>query len=493
MTQPPDIPGRPIDEVFLANAGNDLNASDTGNTKIFVRLFRDILRYSPELDQWYIWSGTHWEPDVLGQVFELTERVVVQIRLNAMALPDEGPDGEGARTAMLRHALKTESEGSRRKIVSMAESSPTLVIRLEDIDAFDDRITTPGGVINLLTGEITKPKPEDLSTSCTLVRYDPDRKSRELERYLDTFMPDPEDQLVLFGVLGTALRGGNATRMLPLLLGPTTSGKSQLMAAVDKILRGYCCSIPVSVFRGNLDDKPRPDLVKAMRKRIAYASEAAKSWELHSDQVKRLTGGDSIPFRNLYSQAIEAVPHFTPLIIANEMPRVKGADDAFRRRMIVIRFNQTISQGQEDSRIRERFVNDDDCLTALFTRMVDGARSPLFVHGIDWMTLPERYVNALADAFDEVDHVGSFLLWITEEGGLTKAPLDTPASGCAQASQLHAAYKYWIARHGDRSDRESALNLKDFGAALRTRGWESGRSSGIRWLGYELKFSSSWL
>jgi P4 family phage/plasmid primase-like protien len=477
----------------MANSENDLNASDTGNTKIFVRLFKDLIRYSPELGQWYIWSGTHWEPDVLGQIFELTERVAVQVRRNAMLLTDEGPDGDTARAAALRHALKTESEGSRRKIISMAESSPQLVVPLDEIDSFDDRLTTPSGVVNLLTGEITPHRPEYLSTSCTLVPYDPDVKSKELERYLETFMPDPTDQAVLFGVLGTALRGGNAARMLPLFLGPSTSGKSQLMAAVDRILRGYCCSIPVSVFRGNLDDKPRPDLVKAMRKRIAYASEAAKSWELHSDQVKRLTGGDSIPFRNLYSQAIEAVPHFTPFIIANEMPRVRGADDAFRRRMIVVRFNNTISQGKEDSRIRERFVSDTACLTALLSRMIDGARSPLFVNGIDWMTLPEKFVNALADAFDEVDHVGSFLLWMTEEGHLAKAPVDAANSSCVKASQLHSAYRYWATQHGDRSDRESLLSQRDLGAALRTRGWESAMSAGTRWVGYQLGGTMAWL
>lgn len=487
----PEIPSRPLDEIFLANAANDLNASDTGNTKIFIRLFRKILRYSPELEQWYIWSGTHWEPDVLGHVFELTERVAVQIRLNAMDLPAEGDDS--ARAAMLRHALRTESDASRRKIVRMAESAPELVVKLEDIDAADNLITTPSGVVDLLTGTVRPSRPEDLATSCTLVPYDPDVKSKELDRYLDTFMPDPEDQAVLFGALGTALRGGNSARMLALLLGPSTSGKSQLMAAVDKILRGYCCSVSVSVFRGNLDDKPRPDLVKAMRKRIIYASEASKSWQLHSDQVKRLTGGDSIPFRNLYEGAIEAVPHFTPFIVANEMPQVKGADDAFRRRMIVIRFNQTISQAQEDPRIRERFTSDPACLTALLTRMIDGARSPLFINGIDWMSLPEKFVNALADAFDEVDHVGSFLLWMIEEGSLEKTDVDAPASGCAQASQLHSAYRFWLHQHGDRGDRESALSLKDFNAALRTRGWESGRSSGIRWLGYRLQSRMEWL
>jgi putative DNA primase/helicase len=484
-----------VDELIRLNRDDDVNLTDTGNAKRFVQLFRDIVRYAPETDVWLVWNGTHWEPDVTGKVFGLTAGVVREIRAEAMLLPDEPGEGGGMspRQRMLQFAFRTESEGSRRKILTVAPEDPAVVVRTEQLNAMPHLIAAPNGTIDLNTGDLIPSAPEHLSTACVRVPYDPLARSRELDRYLTTFMPDEEDQAVLFGVLGTALRGGNSARLMPLFLGPSTSGKSQLMAAVAALLQGYATAINVSVFRGNLDDKPRPDLVRAMHTRIAYASEAAQSWELHADQVKRLTGGDKILYRNLYAQAVEAEPLFTPFIIANEMPRVKGADDAFRRRMIVVRFGKNIIPGFEDIRIRERFVQDRECLQALLTRMVEGARSPLFSHGMNWSLLPERFALAMMDAFDEVDHVGSFLLWMAEQGHLLQGDLDIPVSKCVKAADLHGWYSHWVTKHGDRTDREGKLNLRNFGAALRTRGWESERSAGVRWVGWRLVSEAPWL
>lgn len=492
--EPPSQVPRPIDEIHAANALSEITHSDTGNAKRFARLFRDVVRYVPDLKQWFVWSGTHWEPDAAGETFEFTERIVDEIRSDALAASDERENGHmSPRERLLQHAAKTESEPARRRILSTAQSNPGLVMRITDMDAAHNLIACPNGTVDLDTGELIPHDPRHHNTACVRVPYDSLARSPDLDRYLATFMPDEEDQLVLWGVLGTALRGGNAARLLPMFLGPSTSGKSQLIAAVANLLRGYATSINVSVFRGNLDDRPRPDLVKAMYTRVAYATEAARSWELHADQVKRLTGGDRILYRNLYAEAVEAEPRFTPFIVANEMPRVKGADDAFRRRMLVVRFDRPLGVSREDTRVRERFVNDVACLQALLGRMVEGARSPAFVNGVNLELLPDRFLLAKMDAFDEVDHVGSFLLWMAEQGYLTQAEVDSPASRCAKASDLHAWYGHWVRKHGDKADREGALNLRDFGQALRTRGWEATKVAGTRWLGWRLTTEPGWM
>lgn len=496
MTQP-DIPSPlPTVDEAIAWSRIEVNNSDTGNSKRFVNRFSEILRYVPDTDLWYVWSGTHWEPDVRGlKTYALSEAVVQMIRDEAELLPDEpGPaGGMSERQRMAAHALKTESEGARRRLVSVSQSDARVMIKPETLNRANHLLACPNGTVDLRTGDLVASLPEHMSTACCRVNYDPGAKSAELDRYLATFMPDEEDQSVLFGILGTALHGGNAARLMPLFLGGSTSGKSQLVAALANLLGGYAVSINVSVFRGNLDDRPRPDLVRAMYARIAYANEAARSWELHADQVKRLAGGERISYRNLYAQAVEAEPLFTPFIVANEMPRVKGADDAFRRRMIVMRFHRSLSAAEEDTRVKQRFVNDEDCLKALLARMVEGARSPSFVNGVHWELLPTRFALETMDAFDEVDHVGSFLLWMTEQEHLVKTEGDVAAMKCAKASDLHAWYVGWVRKHGDKMDRDGLLAQREFGQALRTRGWESTSSHGTRWVGYVLQSSPNWL
>lgn len=495
MTEPQRIEPS-LEEWIALNRADEVNTTDTGNAKRFVRLFRNLVRYVPENELWLVWNGRHWEPDVTDQTFALTAGVIRDIRREALELPDEPPEGGGMsqRARMLAHALRTEAEGPRRKILNVAPEDPRIVARVDDLDVDPDSLCCPNGTVSLVDGTLRPSKPEDMATACVRVPYEPDVRSRELDRYLATFVPEETDQRVLFALLGTALRGGNHCRMLPLFLGGTTSGKSQLTAAVARLLRGYATAVNVSVFRGNLDDKPRPDLVRAMRTRLAYATEASKVWELHADQVKRLTGGDTILYRNLYAQAVEATPNFTPLIVTNDMPRVKGADEAFKRRMIVFRFEHTLSSKDEDPAVKERFVRDPKVLQAILARCVEGAMSPIFRNGIKWDLLPEKFVAATMDSFSELDHVGEFIRWAVEVGRLEVVDAVTvPASHCVKAAELHEVYVAWVKQHGDRSDKDGQLSMRDFGSALRTRGWEARIASGTRWLGWKLSGAVPWL
>ena len=120
MTDPPRVPERPsLREIAALNHDSEVFHSDTGNAKRFVQTFRDRVRYEPDTQRWYVWAETHWEPDVEGLAFALTETVIHEMRLEALAMPDEpGEDGApSARRRMLSWALKTEAEGARRRML----------------------------------------------------------------------------------------------------------------------------------------------------------------------------------------------------------------------------------------------------------------------------------------------------------------------------------------------------------------------------------------
>jgi P4 family phage/plasmid primase-like protien len=481
VTEPPVIVA-PLETIHAANQINEVMATDTGNVKLFIRRFGDIIRYSPELDRWFIWSGTHWKPDILGEIFELTEQTMQDIRDRAMNITNED-----ARDRLLDHATKSENEGPRRRIISMARSSPRIAVSANDVNPPDNTLTALNGVVDLATGEIKPHSSARLVTACCSVDYDPDATSPLLDEYFHTFMPDPADQRVLWSVLGRALQPGNAYRLLPMFLGPSTSGKSQLVGTIARVLRGYATTVNASVFRGNLDDKPRPDLAHAVRSRIAFAHEAAQSWDMHGDHVKKLTGTDTIPVRTLYKDIVEVRPTFTPVIVANEMPRVKGADEALRRRLVIIKFDRPLAPHLVDPAKQERFEVDEQVGRAVLAQIVRGARDSM-----DMANRSATFAEALAEAFDEVDHVGQFLSWMTEMGYLSKTE-GSVASHCAKATDLHGWYAFWIKRHGDRSDRDAMMNMRAFGKSLRGRGWESTTANGTRWVGVRLGSDAPWL
>lgn len=496
MTQP-DVPTPGADsaaaaaeptlaQVLAANATDEIMLTDRGSGRRFAELYHPLVRYVADRDTWVVRTGTHWQVDRSRLlVFGLTAGVTRAIRADALRLTGDDEDAHRRRT--LDYAVRTEAEPARWRIISSAREHPELVVNEDDLDARLDDVATPSGIVNLLTGEFRKATADDLCTRVVAVDHDPDATSPLLDQYLETFVPDPADQEVLFAILGTILRGGNPGRLFPIFLGGTTSGKSQLVAALDALLGDYICTINASVFRGNLDDKPRPDLVRAMHHRIAYAVEASKIWELHADQVKRITGGDAVPYRDLYAQSVEKTPRFTPLIVTNEMPRVKGADQAFRRRMLTFTFDRTLPPELEDTRIKERFIHDEGCRRALLARIVAGARSDLLREGIRWTLMPHKYAEATLESFGQLDHVDEFVEWLRDRDIIQVVDMsETPVSHCAKATELHEWYTVWIKKHGDKKDRAESLNLKDFGHALRERGWTAKPSGGTRWLGVKL-------
>ena len=67
--------------------------------------------------------------------------------------------------------------------------------------------------------------------------------------------------------------------------------------SLQRTLKGYAMPVNTSVYRANMDDKARPDLLRALSARLAYAMEGSDHWELHGDHVKRMTGGDPLVAR----------------------------------------------------------------------------------------------------------------------------------------------------------------------------------------------------
>jgi putative DNA primase/helicase len=484
---------QPDEEVTLAQAlaenqeeslGDVIEYSDTGNGKRFVRRFGHLVRYVTDIDRWYVWNSTTYQPDSPKSLttYGLTEAISREIALEAMELPDEGGNNS-PRRAGLKWAHSSQGVGHRRRILEEAMANPKIQTEEAMFDAVAHDLVTPSGIVDLETGEERKAKSSDInSRSCTVPYVEEASQpgySQELDLFLKTFLPNEQDQRFVFAVLGRTLIAGNQTRTFPIIYGGTTSGKSQLMAGIHKVLGSYVCAIGASVFRGNLDDKPRPDLVKAMYTRLAYATEASKSWALHADQIKRLTGGDALPYRNLYEGTVNAYPRFTPVLVTNEMPRITNADYPLKRRILVMHFDKTLDAGQEDPEVKQRFLNDSRCLEALLARLVEGARDPI-TKSID--DIPQKYVLATMNAFGELDHVTEFIDWARESEIIATAPEGTAAMNCCKSSELFEWYAHWTKKFGDKTDKQDVMGLRAFNAKLeKDLNWMSVPSAGKRW------------
>lgn len=474
MTDPFNyIPG-PLPLVHALNEAQPEDYTETGLVKKFMRRYGDQIKYDHESGIMYIWSdkGTHWEPDFAGQIFEMTETVVSMLQAELETVD------EANRNNLLDAIRRASSRSTRNNVALMIRSQPKVAIL-----GFQEKpklLATPSGTINLETGELRANEPSDMLTACTSVTYTPGYTSDFLERQLDIFLPDLEVRQLFWDFLGAAVLGGNRLRVLGLFIGNTTSGKSMITEAVKNTLGKFMMPVNSSIFRTNLDDKPRPDMMKAMKARIVYASEGARVWELHGDQIKRITGQDTLPVRNMYKEIIHVTPNFTPIIVCNEMPGIKGADLALKRRILPIRFTP-MDPDLEDPSVRTQFVMDTDVQKAILTKIVDGARSQLAISGVNSTTINAKTQELRDELFGSVDIYVTCMNDLIEHGFIEKAPEGTPASRCIKALDLFRLYEHWYMKNSSTFDKKEKVNTTAFGRAMMERNYSRAEVRGTRY------------
>jgi putative DNA primase/helicase len=484
VTEPPrDLP--PLADVvnldaarFVPHWSPDESRSDTGNSLRFARLMSGRLRFVPEEDRWIAWDGARWRPDEVGTALDLTREVVTDVRAQMTTIDD--PD---ERTRWRQWAESSQSLHSRKATLTLAESIPALTARAVDLDASGWLLCAPNGTIDLRTGDLKPNDPDDLITRSLGVTFDPDCvTSPELEDFIETFMPDPTHVEYLFKLLGSTLAANNVYRLFIIIHGESTSGKTQFIEAVARALGDYVVPVNTSIFRANQDDKPRPDLLRVLSARLAYAEEGSQEWELHADHVKRITGGGRLVARGMRSNLmVERIPAFTPVIVCNEVPRIHGHDTAVRNRLVTIEFSHPLPRAQEDASKKQTFINDDPTNRALLSRLVRGCVDA-YCKGLGDM--PIAFAHATHQAFDELGHLRDFLNAMIDDGRLIEVhPDDRPRRDYWKASDFHEAYKDWVKKHGNAEDGRSAMNQRAFCKALHDMGWESARAAGTRWDG----------
>lgn len=466
--EPPEPPVEPDD----FDPGDDPQGrnTDRDNAYELVRRYGDRIMWTPA-QGWWVYDGVRWERDTRQQLVRFLETCAEIIRRTA----PEGEDGEQQR----RRANRMDMVAGVKATLTYAEG--LCAVDDDELDAHRLLLNFPNGTLDLATGVMRRHRAGDRITRCAGVEYDPNATSPLLNEYLATFMPDPVHQEAMFRLLGVCLEGRNDHRLLIMMIGNTTSGKSQLASGLERCLGSYVGIGTASIFRGNLNDAPRPDIIKLLTARIAMLEEAGQSWELHADRMKHLTGGGTQSARGMRSDTfIDRVPDFTPIIIANEMPRVKNADEATQRRMRVIPF--THRPLIEDPLKKVAFIESDECMRALVARLVAGHAAAQQL-GVD--DLPHEFNVAMVNAFDALDDVRDFIGWAIAEEKLVQNHEASDRS-CVGSGDLYKLYSQWVKDFGDANQHRDRIKLKAFSQRLSSFGWTLVRANGSRWRGWLL-------
>lgn len=325
--------------------------------------------------------------------------------------------------------IPAKTDGKYRGILNQAAGIPGASLNLADFDKIDENnrltfetINTPAGVIDLRTGECYSHHHSMHLTKCTPVSM---LQSYHLKNghslWLDTvrqILPDDDVREWFQRAMGYCLLKIKPMELFLVLWGPGGNGKTTLMqtiaAALGSDFVGMVQTKALMVAKRQMEgDVASPSIAGLRGKLIGQLSEAKDNDVFDVAQIKDIVSSRDITARMLHSNPITFRPTFQIILDTNSIPRITNAFDlAFRRRLIIVPFEQTFDTHSTGLDLKEQLCkkeNLEDCLRWL----IEGAQKYLssgLKIGQYGELLPEKMRTILDSYYHENNYLEQFIL-----------------------------------------------------------------------------------
>lgn len=233
-------------------------------------------------------------------------------------------------------------------------------------------------LINLLNGtfEITPDKKGlrpfnsgDFLTYQLPFRYDPEAKSPIFENYLNKVLPDIERQMVLSEYMGFVFikSGSNSLKEEKALMlhGGGANGKSVFFEVVSALLGTDNVS---NYSLQSLTNDNGYFRARLANKLVNYASEI--NGKLEASIFKQLVSGEPVEARLPYGQPFILRDYAKMIFNVNELPKDVEHTNAFFRRFLIIPFDVTIPEEEQDKTLHLKIIENE--LAGVFNWVLAG-------------------------------------------------------------------------------------------------------------------------
>ncbi|WP_438306784.1 DNA primase family protein (plasmid) [Streptomyces sp. HUAS TT11] len=377
--------------------------SDRGNARLFIQRYRDQFRHVEGLG-WFAWDGYRWkrtggEKAALWAAGEMAED-----------LPTTDPTGHYTNKQLAKHKERALSTTGQQAFLTQAKASPDLSVDPDVLDGDPYALCTPGGVVDLYTGQLRKPDPnKDFHSRATSVapqKMDTPRWHRFLA---DTFGDDDAGREMirfLHLLLGYSITGDVGAQVLPFLHGEGKNGKSALMDVTLQILGDYADAAPPGFLmdRGAFSEHST-ELTELHGRRLVVCSELKPNDRFDEARVRLLTGGDKIKARRMRQDYFSFTPTHHLWLLGNHRPEVAVGGFAFWRRIRLLPFTRTVPAERRIDNLAFELVRDEG--PGILHWLIEGARRYLATR--DPLDGPDQVRLATTAYASTEDHIGRFL------------------------------------------------------------------------------------
>lgn len=414
-----------------------LESSENMLARRFAEQHASDLRYVAAWGKWLRWTGARWEPDKTLRVVDLVRQLC---------------EAEAARVSKPAGA---KSLGKARTIMSiegLARSDPRLAATVEQWDADSWVINTPGGVVDLRSGELRPHRPGDYCAKSTAVA--PGGQCPRWQEFLAEITDaDPDLMDYLQRLCGYSLTGDTREHALFFAYGTGANGKSVFLSTLAGILQDYHRTAAVETFTASPTAGHPTDVAGLIGARLVTAIETEEGRKWAESKIKTLTGGDRISARFMRQDFFEFTPQFKLFVAGNHRPGLRSVDESIRRRFHLLPFNVTFPAERRDLGLCDRLRDE---WPGILAWAIAGC--------LKWQRTglrpPQAVLAATADYLESED---SMAAWIADR-------CELGANHVEPAAALYASWRAWAELSG-----EFIGSAKAFGQKLASRGFEATR------------------
>lgn len=377
--------------------------NDAGNTQRFIRLRGDDFRYIPDIG-WKTWSDLGW----VGTQMETVRQAILETLPEAIRREAGFIADLPAKNRILQWAKQAGNVGMQNSVVSQLMGSPEIQRTVQDFTIPLDQIACRNGMINLRDGTKRPFHRDDLISRKTNVMYNPKAdRTRWLKFLWDSTQGDIELMNYLQMAAGYTLTGSVAEESFFIISGKPATGKSTFMDGLVTALGEYADDVPAEVFirRKWKEGLPRDEAFKMYGTRLITTSELPEGSRFDDALLKKITGGDTMSARKLYSEGFTFQPEFKLWMTTNYDPR--SEDQGIFRRAKRVPFTHIVPEELRDSKLKDYLKDPSAGGEVVLSWAVEGA---IKYFDVGKLTTPASIVAATSAYQAEQDIFMTFMV-----------------------------------------------------------------------------------
>ncbi len=280
--------------------------------------------------------------------------------------------------------------------------------------------------------------------------FDHTAEAPMFHKYLDEVLPDKNAQSVLAEYIGSIfIKSGSGIKLEKalILVGGGSNGKSVFFEIISALLGAQNISY---YSLSSLTDNTGYSRAQIENKLLNFASEIDKKMDV--SKFKQLVSNEPIEARNPYGRAHQIRNYAKLAFNTNSLPTDVESTKAFFRRFIIIPFDVTISEEDQDKELHTKIISNE--LSGVFNWVLKGLIRVIKQKGFSQSNLIDKQVKLYEK---ESDTVKMFM----DEYGYKKS------TKCNyKVSELFDVYKIFCNQDGYRP-----VNNKEFCKTLENMGF----------------------